>query len=367
MKIGVPKEIKEEEMRVAITPAGVTVLAGAGHTVLVEHNAGVGSGISDEEYKKAGAAIVSKASDAWGCEMVMKVKEPLPEEYGYLRSDLVLFTYLHLAASQQLTDVLLASGVVAIAYETIQLPDRSLPLLSPMSEVAGRLSIQAGAHCLEASNGGMGILISGVSGVKPAEVIILGAGVAGNNACHVAAGMGAHVTILDIDPAKLRYISDIMRGRITTLYSNEANIEESLLKADLVVGTVLRPGAKAPKLVNEGLVKRMKKGSAVIDVAVDQGGCIATTKATTHARPTYIMHGVVHYAVANMPGAVPRTSTFALTNVTLSYELEIANKGWEKACRENHSLYLGVNTAHKKLTYQAVADSFSYEYSELKL
>ena len=367
MNIGVPKEIKTEEKRVAVTPAGVSAFASAGHGVFIEKGAGTGSGIADEDYTRAGANVVATPEEAWGCAMVLKVKEPLPSEYRYLRPDLVLFTYLHLAAAKELTDALLSSGTVAIAYETIQLPDGSLPLLSPMSEVAGRLSVQVGAHCLEAANGGMGILLSGVSGVKPAEVVILGAGVAGNNACFVAAGMGAHVTILDNNPAKLRYISDVLQGKVTTLYANAANLEDAVLRADLVIGTVLRPGAKAPRLVSEQLVRRMKKGSAVIDVAVDQGGCIATTRVTTHAQPTYLLHGVVHYAVANMPGAVPRTSTFALTNSTLHYALDLAAKGWRTACGDDRSLLLGVNTAHGKLTCKAVAEALSYDYTELVL
>lgn len=367
MIVGVPKEIKTEEKRVAMTPAGVNAMVSAGHTVLVEKDAGVGSGIGDEDYIKYGAKIVNSADEAWGAEMVIKVKEPLPSEYKYLRPDLVLFTYLHLAASKELTDAMMQSGVCGIAYETIQLTDRSLPLLIPMSEVAGRLSIQAGAYCLEAHHGGSGILLPGVSGVRPAEVVIIGAGISGQNACQVASGMGAHVTILDINTAKLRYIADTSFGKVTTLYSNAANIEDAVIKADLVIGSVLLPGAKAPNLVSEELVKKMKKGSAIVDIAVDQGGCIETTIATTHDKPTYIKHDVVHYAVANMPGAVPRTSTFALTNVTLSYALDIANKGWQKACKDDPALLLGINTVDKKLTYKAVADAFNYQYTALEL
>ena len=366
MIIGVPKEIKTEEKRVALTPSGVNAFVTAGHTVLVEKNAGVGSGIQDSDYEKYGAKIVDAASDAWGAEMVIKVKEPLPSEYQFLRKDLILYTYLHLAAARELTDELIKSETCGIAYETIQLPDGSLPLLAPMSEVAGRLSIQMGAYCLEAHHGGSGILLSGVSGVKPADVVIIGAGVSGQNACHVAAGMGANVTILDIDPAKLKYVADVMRGRVSTLYSNAANIEEAVLDADLVIGSVLVPGAKAPHLVSEDLVKRMKKGSAIVDIAVDQGGCVETTKATTHADPTYILHDIVHYAVANMPGAVPRTSTFALTNATLSFGLEIANKGWEKSCTDNQAIKLGVNTTGGKVVCRGVADAFNYECTLLE-
>lgn len=366
MIIGVPKEIKTEENRVAITPAGVSAFVGQKHTVLVEKDAGVGSGIPDKAYKAAGARIIPTAGKVWErAEMIVKVKEPLKKEFPLMREGQVIYTYFHLAAARELTRVLMKRKVIAIAYETIELPDRSLPLLAPMSEVAGRLSIQVGAQCLEAKTGGMGILLGGVSGVKPAEVVIIGAGIAGANACQIAVGMGAHVTILDINAARLGYISDIMQGHVTTLMSNRANIEEEVTQADLVIGAVLITGAKAPKLITCDLVKRMKPGSAFVDIAVDQGGCSETTHPTTHAKPTYIVDDVVHYCVANMPGAVPCTSTYALTNATLSYGLEIANKGWEKAIQENEALRKGVNVAGGKVTYPGVAEAFGLECFEI--
>jgi alanine dehydrogenase len=365
MKIGVPKEIKSEENRVALTPAGVSALVGHGHTVFVEKGAGVGSGLLDEEYAAMGAKILPTKEDVWGqAEMIIKVKEPLGPEFALIK-DQILFTYLHLAADLELTKKLLATDVKAIAYETIQLADGSLPLLAPMSEVAGRLSIQMGARCLESIGGGKGILLSGVSGVPPAKVVILGAGIAGSNACFVAVGMGARVSILDINPAKLRYIHDVMGGHVVTVMSNRANIEEEVTSADLVVGTILIPGAKATKLITRDMIKRMKKGSAIVDISVDQGGCAETTKPTTHKEPTYIVDDVVHYAVANMPGAVPRTSTFALTNATLSYALALADKGLDKAIGEDAALKKGVNILNKKLTYRAVAEAFAMEHSQL--
>lgn len=365
MKIGVPKEIKSEENRVALTPAGVSALVGHGHTVVVERGAGVGSGLLDEEYAAMGAKILPTKEDVWDeAEMIIKVKEPLGPEFGLIK-DHILFTYFHLAADLELTKKLLATNVKAVAYETIQLPDGSLPLLAPMSEVAGRLSIQMGARCLESIGGGKGILLSGVSGVPPAKVAILGAGIAGSNACFVAVGMGARVSILDINPTKLRYIHDVMGGHVVTVMSNRANIEEEVLSADLVVGTILIPGAKAAKLITRDMVKKMKKGSAIVDISVDQGGCAETTKATTHKDPTYVVDDVVHYAVANMPGAVPRTSTFALTNSTLSYALALADKGLERAISEDAALKKGVNILNKKLTYRAVAEAFNMDYSEL--
>ncbi len=365
MKIGVPKEIKAEENRVALTPAGVSALVGHGHTVLVEKGAGVGSGLLDEEYAAMGAKILPAKEDIWGqAEMIIKVKEPLGPEFGLIK-DQILFTYFHLAADLELTKKLLATDVKAVAYETIQLPDGSLPLLAPMSEVAGRLSIQMGARCLESIGGGKGILLSGVSGVPPAKVVILGAGIAGSNACFVAVGMGARVSILDINPTKLRYIHDVMGGHVVTVMSNRANIEEEIMSADLVVGTILIPGAKAAKLITRDMIKRMKKGSAIVDISVDQGGCAETTKPTTHTNPTYIVDDVVHYAVANMPGAVPRTSTFALTNSTLSYALALADKGLDRAISDDPALKKGVNILNKKLTYRAVSEAFGMEYSEL--
>jgi alanine dehydrogenase len=361
MKIGVPKEIKAEEKRVAITPAGVTAFVSHGHDVYIERDAGMGSGLMDEEYKEAGAKILPDKESVWSeAEMIIKVKEPLGPEFELI-DDHILFTYLHLAADRSLTEKLLATNVTGIAYETIQLADGSLPLLAPMSEVAGRLSIQMGARCLEAILGGMGILISGVSGVPPAKVVILGAGIAGSNACFVAVGMGARVSILDINPAKLRYIHDVMGGHVVTVMSNRANIEEEVLSADLVVGSVLIPGAKAPCLVTADMIRRMKKGSAIVDIAVDQGGCVETIKPTTHGNPTYIVDDVVHYAVANMPGAVPRTSTFALTNATLSYAIDIANKGIEKAIEKDPALKKGMNIYKKQLTCDAVGEAFDMQ------
>jgi len=366
MIVGVPKEIKTEENRVAITPVGVSALVGHGHTVLVEKGAGLGSRIPDEDYRAAGAKIASSAAKVWReSEMVLKVKEPLPQEYGYLRPDLILFTYLHLAAERKLTLQLMKSRCRAIAYETIELPDGSLPLLRPMSEVAGRLAIQVGAHCLEAGQGGYGILLSGVSGVSPAKVVIIGAGVSGANACRVAVGMGAQVIVLDIDPRKLAYLEDVYRGRLVTLMSNRANIEQSTSEADLLIGAVLIPGSKAPKLVTKDMVKNMKEGSVIVDISVDQGGCIETTRPTTHDEPTFIRYGIVHYCVANMPGIVPRTSTFALTNATMSYVLEIADKGFERAVSEDTALAKGVNVIDGRVACRGVAEAWGLECHEL--
>ena len=367
MIVGVPKETKAEENRVAITPAGVMTLVGHGHRVFMEKNAGLGSGILDEEFCAAGAEIVDKASFIWEeADFILKVKEPLEQEYKLLHDGRILFTYLHLAASNEVTRVLLEKKIVGIAYETIQLSDGSLPLLAPMSEVAGRLSIQKGAFCLEARNGGSGVLISGVSGVPPAKVVILGAGIVGANACQIAVGIGARVSVLDVNPTRLRYVRDIMGGHITTVMSNSGNIEEEVSRADLVIGAVLIPGARAPIVVRENLVKKMKPGSAIVDIAVDQGGCCETTRPTTHANPTYKLHGVVHYAVTNMPGDVPRTSTFALTNSTLSYVLEIADKGCERAFSENEALRKGLNTYNGSLTCKAVAEAHNIPYDEPK-
>lgn len=363
MIVGVPKEIKAEENRVAITPAGVMTLAVHGHRVLIERSAGLGSGILDEEFRAAGAEILDEARSIWGsADFILKVKEPLEQEFEFLRDGQILFTYLHLAASHEVTRILLDKKVIGIAYETIQLDDGSLPLLAPMSEVAGRLSIQKGAFCLESRNGGSGVLLSGVSGVPPANIVILGAGVVGVNACQIAVGIGARVSVLDVNPIKLRYVRDIMGGHITTVMSNSGNIGEEVSKADLVIGAVLIPGARAPILISENLVKKMKPGSAIVDIAVDQGGCCETTRPTTHANPTYKLHGVVHYAVTNMPGDVPRTSTFALTNSTLSYALEIANKGCERAFSENPALLKGLNTYKGALTYKAVAETHNIPY-----
>jgi len=354
MIIGIPKEIKEEELRVAITPAGVSAFVAHGHRVLIEKGAGMGSGILDKEYRKAGATIINASDVIWERgDMILKVKEPLKSEYSLIREDQIIFTYLHLAANKPLTHRLIESNAVAVAYETIQLEDGSLPLLAPMSEVAGRLSIQVGAQCLEAK-----------SGVAPAKVVIIGAGIVGINACHVASGIGAHVSILDINPTRLAYVRDIMKGNVTTIMSNRANIEEEVLGADLVVGGVLIPGAKTPRLVTKGMVRRMKKGSVIVDIAVDQGGLFETTRPTTHDNPTYIIYGVVHYCVTNMPGAVPRTSTYALTNSTLSYALAISDQGLESSMVHNSALKKGLNVYKGKITLRAVAESFGLDYED---
>jgi alanine dehydrogenase len=366
MIVGVPKEIKTDENRVAITPAGVSAFVGHGHTVLIEKDAGIGSGITDDAYVNAGAEICSDVKQLWErSAMIVKVKEPLEPEFPLMRKDQVIFTYLHLAADRGLTEKLMEKKVVGIAYETIQLEDGSLPLLAPMSEVAGRLSIQMGAYCLEAKNGGSGVLLPGVSGVAPAKVVIIGAGISGTSACFVAVGIGARVSILDINPSRLAYVHDIMRGHVSTLMSNPASIEEEIASADLVVGAVLIPGARAPKLVTRDMLHNMRRGSALVDIAVDQGGCCETTRPTTHRNPTYIEEGVVHYCVANMPGAVPRTSTYALTNTTLRYGLELADKGWEKAIEKDPILKKGVNIAGGKVTHMCVAEAFEMDHTPL--
>lgn len=365
MIIGVPKEIKEEEARVAVTPAGVASLVSRGHRVVVERGAGVGSGLADDEYRAAGAEVVRAARRVWeSAEMVVKVKEPLPEEFAYLRPDLVLFTYLHLAASAVLTRHLIDTGVTAIAYETIALDDGSLPLLAPMSEVAGRLAIQVGAWCLQAPNRGAGVLLGGVSGVRPANVVILGAGIAGTNACQIAAGMGAHVTIVDVSPARLRYVRDVLGGHITTLMSNRANIEEEVSKADLVVGSVLVAGARAPHLVSRACVRAMRRGAAIVDISIDQGGCVETSRPTLLHEPTFVVHDVVHYCVTNMPAIVPRTSTFALTSSTFSYVIELADKGLRAALRGNAALRRGVNVHRGRVTHPGVAAAFDLPLGE---
>ncbi|MED3724481.1 alanine dehydrogenase [Geobacillus stearothermophilus] len=363
MIIGVPKEIKNNENRVAITPAGVLSFVQAGHTVLIEKEAGVGSGFSDNDYARAGAQIIERAEDVWAqADMVMKVKEPLPSEYRFFRPGLVLFTYLHLAADPELTRALKESSVIAIAYETVQV-GRTLPLLTPMSEVAGRMAAQIGAQFLEKPYGGKGILLGGVPGVARGKVVIIGGGVVGTNAAKVAVGLGADVTIIDLNADRLRELDDIFGNQITTLMSNPMNIAEAVAEADLVIGAVLIPGARAPKLVTEDMVKAMKPGSVIVDVAIDQGGIVETSDhVTTHDDPTYVKHGVVHYAVANMPGAVPRTSTIALTNVTIPYALQIANKGVMQAITDNPALELGVNVANGEITYEAVARDLGYRY-----
>lgn len=366
MIIGVPKEIKAEENRVAITPAGVAALTAHGHRVLVERTAGHGSSIPDRLFRQAGAQLVSTREVWRRADMVLKVKEPLPAEYGHLRKGLILFTYLHLASSQRLTRELLSRQVTAVGYETVQLDDGSLPLLAPMSEVAGRLSVQVGAWCLEAQNGGRGVLLGGASGVRPGKVVVLGAGSAGANACQVAVGLGAHVSVLDVNPAKLRYVHDILGGHLTTVMSNRANVEEEVREADLVIGSVLIPGAKAPRLVSRKLVRSMQPGSAIVDISIDQGGCIETARATTHRRPIYVTDHVVHYAVTNMPAIVPHTSTYALTNATLQYALALADKGFERAIREDVPLRRGVNTFAGRVTHQGVADAFRLEHAPVE-
>lgn len=368
MLVGVPKEIKNNENRVAITPAGVAALVNAGHQVIIEQEAGTGSGIANQDYIAAGATILDSAQEVFGrAEMIMKVKEPLQPEYDLLRPGQILFTYLHLAPEPELTKALLKNNIVGIAYETIQLENGSLPLLTPMSEVAGRMAVQVGAQYLEKPKGGKGILLGGVPGVPAADVVIIGGGVVGTNAAKIAIGMGAQVTIIDRCADRLRYLDDLWGGRITTLISNSFNIERAVRYADLLIGAVLVPGAKAPHLVTEEMVKQMKPGSVIVDVAIDQGGSVETIdRVTTHSNPVYEKYGVIHYAVANMPGAVARTSTYALTNATLPYAMELANKGFERAVRENKALALGVNTLKGKLTYRAVADALNLPYTVLQ-
>jgi alanine dehydrogenase len=359
MIIGIPKEIKTLENRVSMTPAGVEALTRRGHEVIVEAGAGLGSGFSDDEYTAAGATL-KDAAGAWAAEMVIKVKEPIASEYKYLRDDLLLFTYLHLAADKPLTEALLNAGTTGVAYETVQLDDGSLPLLMPMSEVAGRLASQEGALHLKKTMGGRGMLLGGVPGVAPANVAILGGGIVGTNAIKIAVGLGARVTVLDINHHRMQYLDDVFGSRIVTMNSNEANIRQAVTNADLVVGAVLIPGAKAPHLVTRELISQMKEGSVIVDVAVDQGGCVETIKATTHADPTYVIDDVVHYGVANMPGAVPRTSTFALVNQTLPYAIKLAESG-VGALSCSKALALGLNTHKGKLTYAAVGETFGIE------
>ena len=365
MRIGVPTEIKNNENRVAMTPAGVFQLVRSGHEVFIQKGAGRGSGFNDKAYMQAGATIVETAADAWSMDMVMKVKEPVPAEYGFFRENLLLFTYLHLAPEPELTKELVQKKVIGVAYETVQLPNGSLPLLTPMSEVAGRMSTQIGAQFLQKPEGGKGVLLGGVPGVKSGKITIIGGGVAGTNALKIAVGLGADVTILDINPDRLRELDDIFGNQISTLMSNPYNIAQSVEEADLVIGAVLIPGAKAPKLVTEEMVQSMEEGSVIVDIAIDQGGSFETTdRITTHDNPTYVKHDIVHYAVANMPGAVPRTSTIALTNVTVPYAVQMANKGYRKACLENTALCKGINTLEVYVTYKAVADAHGLEYAD---
>ncbi len=363
MIVGVPKEIKTDEYRVAMIPVGVEELTRAGHRVVVQAGAGQGSGISDEDYARHGAEIAAAAEDVWKrADMIVKVKEPLPKEWPLMRRGQIVFTYFHFAADEKLTRAVMQSGITAVAYETIRDARGQLPLLTPMSEVAGRMSIQEGAKYLERPFEGRGILLGGVPGVLPANVVILGGGVVGANAAKVAAGLGANVTILDINLDRLRYLDDVMPKNVTTLFNHRHNLLDSLVRADLVIGAVLIPGAKAPRLVRREDLGRMNPGSVIIDVAIDQGGCVETAIPTTHSDPTYIVDGVIHYCVANMPGAVGRTSTYALTNVTLPYVLQLAKKGLDKAVRENPALAQGVNIREGKVTNQAVAETFGLEY-----
>ena len=365
MKIGVPKEIKTNENRVALVPAGAEALVAAGHSVVMERGAGEGSGFPDEVYTAAGATIGKDADAVWrDAEMIMKVKEPIAPEWPRIKKGQVIFTYFHFAADRKLTDAHLASGATCIAYETVELPTHELPLLTPMSEVAGRMAVQEGAKYLEKLYGGRGVLLGGVPGVAPAKVVILGGGIVGINAAKMAAGMGAKVTVLDLSLERLRYLSDVMPANVTLIYSNRHNILEQIATADLVVGAVLIPGAVAPRLIRREDLKTMQPGSVIVDVAIDQGGCVETIKATTHENPTYIVDGVIHYGVANMPGGVPRTSTLALTNATFPYALQLANKGWRRALKENSALKKGLNVVEGVLTYRAVAEAFGLPFSD---
>jgi alanine dehydrogenase len=366
VKIGVPREIKNNEYRVAMTPAGAHELVRHGHEVFVEQKAGAGSSIPDEDYIGAGAKILETADDVWATgELILKVKEPIEPEYARMRKGQTLFTYLHLAASRACTEALLDSGVTSIAYETVQLPNRSLPLLAPMSEVAGRLAPQVGAYNMMKFNGGRGVLPGGVPGVAPAKVVVIGGGVSGLNAAQIAVGMGADVSIMDVSIDRLRHIDSIYQGRLKTLMSSAYAIEQAVLEADLVIGAVLIPGAKAPKLVSNDLVARMKPGSVLVDIAIDQGGCFEDSRPTTHDEPTYTVHDSVFYCVANMPGSVPNTSTYALTNVTLPYAIALAGKGWQQAVTDDHALALGLSTHEGRLTSFPVAEAHGLDHVEL--
>ncbi|HEX2318841.1 MAG TPA: alanine dehydrogenase [Streptosporangiaceae bacterium] len=366
MKVGVPKEVKNHEYRVALTPAGVNEFVRNGHEVVVEANAGMGSSIPDEDFVGAGASMLPTADDVWqAADLILKVKEPVAEEYHRLRKDQVLFTYLHLAASKECTDALLSSGTTAIAYETVQLPDGSLPLLAPMSEVAGRMAPQVGAHHLQREGGGRGVLMGGVSGVYAAKVVVLGAGVSGMNAAAIALGMQAEVLLVDKNVGRLRTADAIYQGHCQTVASNTYEIERAVIDADLVIGAVLVPGAKAPMLVSNELVSRMKQGSVLVDISIDQGGCFEDSRPTTHAHPTYRVHNSVFYCVANMPGAVPHTSTYALTNVTMPFAIEIANRGWQEALRADPSFAPGLNTHDGVVTCQPVAEAHGMSWTPL--
>ncbi len=366
MIIGIPKEVKDNEYRVSLTPGGAETLTQNGHQVLIQTGAGEGSSFTDKEYTEAGAKIVASASETWNkAEIVMKVKEPLPQEFEFLRKDLLLYTYLHLAAAPEVTKQLLERKVTSLAYETVQLPNGSLPLLTPMSEVAGRMSVQVAAHYLEKMNGGRGKLLGGVPGVRPADVVIVGGGTVGINAAMMALGMGARVTIIDINADRLRYLSEVLHGNFITLSSIPRNVADSVRNADVVIGAVLVPGAKAPHLVTREMIQTMRSGSVVVDVAVDQGGCIETTRPTTHSNPVFLVNGVIHYCVTNMPGAVPRTSTYALSNATLPYALKLANRGFVESVKSDSALAKGVNTYAGHVTCEGVAIAHGLKYQPL--
>jgi len=366
MIIGVPKEIKNNENRVAVTPAGVAEFIKHGHTVYVQETAGAGSGFSDEEYTGAGAHLLPSIEEVYAiAEMIVKVKEPIEPEYKLIKKDQLLFTYFHFASYEPLTHAMIENESVCLAYETVEV-NRTLPLLVPMSEVAGRMSVQEGAKYLEKPMGGRGILLGGVPGVKPANVVVLGGGIVGTQAAKMAAGLGANVTIMDISLNRLRQLDDIMPANVTTQYSNEYNIREAVKTADLVIGGVLIPGAKAPKLITRDMLPTMREGTVIVDVAIDQGGCFETSKPTTHADPTYVIDGVVHYCVANMPGAVPYTSTLALTNATLPYAIQLANKGWKQACNNDANLKLGLNVVNGKVVYEGVSTAFHLPYTPVE-
>jgi alanine dehydrogenase len=367
MIIGVPKEIKNNENRVGLTPAGVSAMVKAGHQLFVQATAGNGSGFSDEEYVGAGATMLPTIEDVYAkAEMIIKVKEPIEQEYPLIKEGQLLFTYFHFASHEPLTNAMIKSKAVCVAYETVEKSDRSLPLLTPMSEVAGRMSIQEGAKYLEKPMGGRGILLGGVPGVRPASVLVLGGGIVGTQAAKMAAGLGADVTLMDISLPRLRQLDDLLPANVKTVYSNEYNVREAIKTSDLIVGAVLIPGAKAPSLITKDMLSTMRPGTVMVDVAIDQGGCFETSKATTHQDPIYVVDGVIHYCVANMPGAVPYTSTLALTNATLPYALQLANKGWKKACAESKELELGLNVVDGKVVYKGVAEAFNLPYVDVK-
>ena len=367
MIIGVPKEIKSNENRVAVTPAGVMEFAKRGHSVFIQSTAGIGSGFSDKAYVKAGAEILPDIESVYDiAEMIIKVKEPIESEYSLIKKDQLVFTYFHFASYEPLTKAMVESGAVCLAYETVELSDRSLPLLVPMSEVAGRMAVQQGAKYLEKPSGGRGVLLGGVPGVPPAKVLILGGGVVGTQAAKMAAGLGAHVNILDINLNRLRYLADVLEPNVTTMYSNEYTIRRLIKNHDLIIGAVLIPGAKAPNLITRDMLQKMRPGTVLVDVAVDQGGCIETCRPTTHDDPVFVIDDVVHYCVANMPGAVPYTSTVALTNATLPYAIKLADQGWKKACSDDQALKLGLNVVGGKIVYKGVADAFDMPYHDVE-